>query len=87
MSKSNHRTRTGRSRKTEWPASYATRMAFTIAELAELSTIGRSALYNEIAVGHLKLTKIGGRSVILAQDAKSWLEGCADRAPDAGAVR
>ena len=75
MTKSKRKSWNGRSRKSEWPASYQTRMAFTIDELAELSTIGRSTIYAAIARGDLKMRKLGGRSVVLSQEARAWLEG------------
>jgi predicted DNA-binding transcriptional regulator AlpA len=66
-------------------ASYETRFAFTLREKAELSSIGRSTIYAAIARGDLKMRKLGGRSVVLAQDARAWLEGTAPADARSGA--
>jgi excisionase family DNA binding protein len=49
------------------------KLAYSIAELAEISGVGRSFLYEEIKSGHLIVTKAGRRSLILHEDAITWL--------------
>jgi hypothetical protein len=42
-------------------------------EFRPWSGLSVASIYQEIAKGHLKLTKIGNKAVILPADAKSWL--------------
>jgi hypothetical protein len=49
------------------------KLAYSIAELTEISGIGRSFLYEEIKSGRLVVTKAGRRSLILYDDALAWL--------------
>ena len=44
-----------------------TKLAYSIAELTTLLGLGRSTLYCEVKAGRLKLSKVGGRSIILAR--------------------
>lgn len=48
--------------------------AFTIKEACQISSIGRTRLYGEIKAGNLRARKCGRRTVILAEDLKSWLD-------------
>lgn len=49
------------------------KIAFSIDEAVKASSVGRSLIYTEIAAGNLRATKIGRRTVILADDLKAWL--------------
>jgi len=49
------------------------KLAYSIAELTEISGIGRSFLYEEIKAGRLVVTKAGRRSLVLYDDALAWL--------------
>ncbi len=53
-------------------------LAVSINRLAEITDFGRTFLYEEIAAGHLRLTKKGRRSVVLVSDALAWLNSDAD---------
>ena len=53
-----------------------TPLAYSIAEACALSSVGRTTLYAAIARGDLKTHKVGRRTLISAQDLKSWLDSC-----------
>jgi excisionase family DNA binding protein len=52
-----------------------TSLAYSIAEACAVSGIRRTTLYKEINSGELRAVKIGGRTVILADDLRCWLDG------------
>jgi hypothetical protein len=47
--------------------------AMTLNEFFKWAGIGHTKTYAEAKNGRLKLTKIGGRTVVLRADARSWL--------------
>jgi hypothetical protein len=49
------------------------KLAYSIAELTQISGVGRSFLYEEIKAGRLIVTKAGRRSLVLHGDAMAWL--------------
>jgi hypothetical protein len=49
------------------------KLAYSIAELSQMSGVGRSFLYEEVKAGHLIVTKAGRRSIVLYDDALAWL--------------
>jgi hypothetical protein len=49
------------------------KLAYSIAELTEISGVGRSFLYEEIKARRLTVTKAGRRSLVLYDDALAWL--------------
>jgi excisionase family DNA binding protein len=49
------------------------KIGYSIEEAVQASSIGRSLIYEEIRAGNLRATKIGRRTVILADDLKVWL--------------
>jgi hypothetical protein len=49
------------------------KLAYSIAELTEMSGVGRSFLYEEVKAGRLIVTKAGRRSIVLYDDALAWL--------------
>ena len=50
------------------------RLSYSVQEAAEVTGVGRSLLYEEIAAGHLVARKVGSkRTVILAADLEAWL--------------
>ena len=51
-------------------------LAYSIAEACTLSSVGRTTLYTAIARGDLKTRKVGRRTLITAQDLKSWIDSC-----------
>lgn len=52
-----------------------TKPAYSVPELQQLTSIGRSFLYEEIRQGRLRATKAGRRTLFLADDVVAWLEG------------
>jgi len=48
-------------------------LAFTIAQAAKVSGVGRSTIYNELGAGKLQARKLGRRTLILASDLSLWL--------------
>jgi hypothetical protein len=47
--------------------------AMTLPDFHRWSGIGHTKTYAEARAGRLKLTKIGGRTVVLRSDARDWL--------------
>ena len=56
--------------------------AYTIAEACAVAGIRRTTLYKEIRSGDLRAVKIGGRTVILVDDLRRWLDGRPPIIPD-----
>ena len=51
------------------------RLAYSLAELAGATGIGKTLIYEEIKAGRgPRLTKIGSRSLVMEQEARRWLE-------------
>lgn len=55
-------------------ASASLKLAYSIGEACEATSLGRSTIYNLIAAGRLRLRKVGRRSVILGEDLERLLE-------------
>jgi excisionase family DNA binding protein len=49
------------------------KLAYSVPEFCEATSIGRSLVYEEIARGRLRATKVGSRTVILREDGIAWL--------------
>jgi len=49
------------------------KLAYSIAELPELVSLGRSHIYEEIRAGRLRTIKAGRRTLVLAEDLRQWL--------------
>lgn len=49
-------------------------LAFSIETAAQVASVGRSSIYEELKAGRLKAKKVGRRTVILADDLRAWLE-------------
>ena len=60
------------------------KLAYSIAELPAIVSLGRSHIYEEIRAGRLRTIKAGRRTLVLADDLRAWLRSMAD-APDRGA--
>ena len=50
-------------------------LSYSIADVVNLSGVGRTVLYEEIKAGRLKAHKLGRRTLILADDLQHWLAG------------
>ena len=49
-------------------------LAYGIKQAVEATSVGRSLIYQEIRAGNIKVFKIGARTLIAADDLKSWLD-------------
>ncbi|MGF1628534.1 MAG: helix-turn-helix domain-containing protein [Kiloniellaceae bacterium] len=49
------------------------RLCYSINDVARITGLGRSSLYELIGNGDLSARKVGRRTVILADDLKAWL--------------
>ena len=51
----------------------AKKLAYSIREAAEASSLGRTTLYNHIAAGRLRAVRVGGRTIIPAESLHALL--------------
>lgn len=49
-------------------------IGMTVAQFCASVPVGKTKAYAEIKAGRLKARKIGSKTVILARDAKAWLD-------------
>jgi predicted DNA-binding transcriptional regulator AlpA len=49
------------------------KLSYSIAELVTATGINRSTIYEHLRAGYLRSRKVGGRRVVLAEDALAWL--------------
>lgn len=57
------------------------KLAYSVNEIAEMTSLSRSYLRNEIRAKKLKAKKVGTRVLILLQDLNAYLENQNDWAP------
>jgi hypothetical protein len=53
----------------------AIKLAYSISDFCKLSSIGRTAVYQEIRDNNLRAVKRGGRTLVLHDDAQNYLRG------------
>lgn len=51
------------------------KMAYSVAEISELTTLSKAFLRNEIRAGHLKIKRFGARVCVLNVDLQNYLKG------------
>lgn len=51
------------------------KMAYSIREACQATSLGRSTLYSHISAKRLRAVRIGGRTVIPADDLRAFLVG------------
>jgi excisionase family DNA binding protein len=51
------------------------KIGYSIREACQASSLGRTTIYNHIAAGRLKATRIGGRTIIPAEALRALIEG------------
>jgi hypothetical protein len=53
------------------------KLAYSVSEFLGATGLGRSRFYSEVRAGRLRLTKVGRRSLVLADDARAWVSALA----------
>lgn len=53
----------------------SSKLAYSIEEVAELTGLSRSLLYDEMAAGRLSFIKVGRRRIITAEQVERFLNG------------
>lgn len=53
------------------------KLAYSVPEFLQASGLGRGRFYSEVKTGRLRLTKVGRRSLVLADDARAWINSLA----------
>lgn len=56
-------------------------LAYPLPDFLKLAGIGRTKAYEEINAGRLKARKSGNRTIVLAADARAWLDDLPELAP------
>lgn len=51
------------------------KLGYSIREACEVSSLGRTTLYAHIAAGRLKVTRIGGRTIVPAEALHALING------------
>ena len=59
------------------------KLAYSIQEAMEATSLGRSFLYAQIAGGKFKTFKVGNRTLIRANELRSWLDSWAKHSSEA----
>ena len=54
-------------------ASAEARLGYSIDDVIEITSLGRSSVYEEIRLGRLRSRKLGRRTLILHDDLADWL--------------
>ena len=49
------------------------RIAYSVHDSTRVSGVGRTTTFNAIRAGHLKVRKLGRRTLILKKDLEEWL--------------
>lgn len=60
-------------------------LAYTLPDFLKLAGIGRTKFYDDVNAGRLKAKKNGARTIVLAADAKAYLESLPALQPKAAA--
>ena len=50
-----------------------TKAAYSLPKVSEITSVGRTKLYEEINKGRLRIVKVGSRTLVLADDLGRWL--------------
>lgn len=56
-------------------------LAYPLPDFLKVAGIGRTKAYEEINSGRLKVRKYGNRTIVLAADARAWLDALPELEP------
>lgn len=51
------------------------KIGYSIREACQASSLGRTTLYNHIAAGRLRVTRVGGRTIVPAENLHAFIAG------------
>lgn len=51
------------------------KLGFSVREACQATSLGRSTLYTHIAAGRLRVTRVGGRTIIPADALRAFING------------
>jgi excisionase family DNA binding protein len=51
------------------------KLGYSIREACQASSLGRTTIYNHIAAGRLRVTRVGGRTIIPAENLRALITG------------
>ena len=54
---------------------YAPKLGYSIREACQASSLGRTTIYSHIAAGRLRVTRVGGRTIIPAENLHALIAG------------
>ncbi len=54
---------------------YPNKLAYSIREACNTSSLGKTTIYSHIAAGRLKAIRVGGRTIIPAESLQALLNG------------
>jgi excisionase family DNA binding protein len=67
---------------------HLSKLAYSIAEACEASSLGRTTIYSHIAAGRLRVRRVGGRTIIPAENLRAFITGNSnEEASDAASER
>lgn len=53
----------------------APKLAYSIREVCDVTSLGRSTIYNHIKAGNLRINKVGGRALVTADELRRFIGG------------
>jgi excisionase family DNA binding protein len=62
------------------------KIAYSIEEACKASSLGRTTLYGHIAAGRLRVTHVGGRTIIPAENLRAFIMGHSNEEADDAAA-
>lgn len=54
---------------------HPSKLAYSVREACQASSLGRTTIYNHIAAGRLKAKRVGGRTIIPAESLHALIAG------------
>ncbi len=53
----------------------ANKLGYSIREACQASSLGKTTIYNHIAAGRLRVTRVGGRTIVPAENLHALIKG------------